>query len=171
MQRELVRRVRWDNVGRAAAAVAVGVAVVAWPRLGPTPPRVPSGAAVPIVAGPGSPPARRRVTPTPIGAPRETARIARRRRRAKVMRRRGQALRRRGQALGRRGQAARPARPRPAATPTAAARPRPAATPTAAARPRPAATPTATPAHTPSKRRPVARRRRPSPADEFGFER
>jgi hypothetical protein len=155
MQRELVRRVRWGNLGRAAAVVAVVGAVVAWPRLGPAPPRVPSGAAVPIVAAPGSAPARRRMTPAPIGAPRETARIARRQRRAHVVRRRGQA-----------------ARPRPVATPTAAARPLPAAMPTAAARPRPAATPTAAPAHTPSKRRPAARRaHRPSPADEFGFER
>jgi len=42
-------RVRWDNVGRAAAVAGVAALVVAWPRLGSAPPRLPSDAAVPLV--------------------------------------------------------------------------------------------------------------------------
>src|SRR3954469_13524663 len=49
---ELLRRVRWGNVGRAAAAVlALGV-VIAWPRLASDAPRVPAAGLVPLDRGP-----------------------------------------------------------------------------------------------------------------------
>ena len=45
-------RVRWGNVGRAVAAVAVVALVVAWPRLDGGPLEVPGGAAVPVAPTP-----------------------------------------------------------------------------------------------------------------------
>src|SRR4051794_41547987 len=49
---DVLRRVRWENVGRAAAAVlALGV-VIAWPRLAPDAPRVPAAGLVPLDRGP-----------------------------------------------------------------------------------------------------------------------
>jgi len=41
MEFDLLRRVRWRNLGRAAAAVALVGAVVAWPRLTPPEPQLP----------------------------------------------------------------------------------------------------------------------------------
>ena len=57
-------RVRWGNVGRAVAAVAVVALVVAWPRLDGGPLEVPGGAAVPVAPAP--PPA---VAPAQSPAP------------------------------------------------------------------------------------------------------
>ena len=45
-------RVRWGNVGRAVAAVAVAALVIAWPRLDGGPVEVPSGAPVPVAPTP-----------------------------------------------------------------------------------------------------------------------
>src|SRR4051812_33692603 len=41
-------RIRWDNVGRLAALVALSLLVAAWPRLGGPPPRLPAATAVPL---------------------------------------------------------------------------------------------------------------------------
>jgi hypothetical protein len=49
MGSDLVRRVRWRNVARAGAVVAVVATVVAWPRLTPPPPRLPDRAPRPLV--------------------------------------------------------------------------------------------------------------------------
>src|SRR6185503_5088049 len=57
MEFDLLRRVRWRNLGRAAAAVALVGAVVAWPRLTPPEPQVPGSEPRPLVEGP--PPAPR----------------------------------------------------------------------------------------------------------------
>jgi outer membrane biosynthesis protein TonB len=45
-------RVRWANVARALALVAVAALVVAWPRLRAPAPEVPRGAAVPVRQAP-----------------------------------------------------------------------------------------------------------------------
>jgi hypothetical protein len=59
-------RVRWDNVGRVAGAVAVLALVVAWPRLDGDPLVAPGGEVVPLVAGPSPRPAPApQVVPTP----------------------------------------------------------------------------------------------------------
>src|SRR4051794_24700803 len=47
-----LRRVRWGNVGRAAGAVALVAAVVAWPRLTPPAPQVPGSEPRPLVEAP-----------------------------------------------------------------------------------------------------------------------
>ena len=48
------RRVRWGNVGRLAAGIAVLALVVMWPRLAGQAPAVPGGMVMPVVArGPG----------------------------------------------------------------------------------------------------------------------
>src|SRR6185312_5933069 len=54
-------RVRWANVGRALALVAVAALVVAWPRLRAPAPQVPRGAAVPVRTAP--------VPATPVTTP------------------------------------------------------------------------------------------------------
>jgi hypothetical protein len=51
-------RIRWGNVGRLCAALAVLALVVAWPRLASPPPRV--GGDEPIALAPKQPPARPR---------------------------------------------------------------------------------------------------------------
>ena len=51
MERDLLCRLRWGNVARAGAVVAVVGAVVAWPRLAPPAPRVPSGQPAPLGEG------------------------------------------------------------------------------------------------------------------------
>jgi hypothetical protein len=43
-------RVRWGNVGRASGLAGLVALVVAWPRLGSTPPELPADEAVPVVA-------------------------------------------------------------------------------------------------------------------------
>jgi hypothetical protein len=56
MDGDLARRIRWGNVGRAAAAAGVLVLVAGCPRLAPPAPRVASGEAVPVaVAQPARP--------------------------------------------------------------------------------------------------------------------
>jgi len=94
MGSDLLRRVRWSNVARVAAAVTVVAAIVAWPRLGPPRPRVPAPGARPLVVAPVP-------TPTPFLTPRAAPRprvVARPRvvpRRRAVVRRRRRAARRR----------------------------------------------------------------------------
>src|SRR3954467_15798340 len=43
------RRLRWGAAGRAAGVAALAGLVVAWPRLSPPPPRLPSDRGVPVV--------------------------------------------------------------------------------------------------------------------------
>ncbi|HEX2410558.1 MAG TPA: hypothetical protein VHJ39_05285 [Solirubrobacteraceae bacterium] len=45
---EALRRIRWGNVGRLAGGLAVIAAVVAWPRLAPPQPALPSEVARPL---------------------------------------------------------------------------------------------------------------------------
>src|SRR5215218_6638731 len=59
--------VRWTNVARALALVAVAALVVAWPRLRAPAPEVPRGAAVPVRQAPA--PAGPVTTPEPEPAP------------------------------------------------------------------------------------------------------
>ena len=69
-------RVRWGNVGRAAAVVGLLALAVAWPRLEGGAPRVPSDVAVPVLVPaaktpPASlPPHQPSSTPRPTPAPR-----------------------------------------------------------------------------------------------------
>ena len=49
------RRIRWDNVARLAALVALVLLVVAWPRLSGRAPRLPPATAIPVAAAPRSP--------------------------------------------------------------------------------------------------------------------
>ena len=51
-------RIRWGNVGRLCAAIAVVALVVAWPRLASPPPRL--GGDEPVAIGPEKAPARPR---------------------------------------------------------------------------------------------------------------
>jgi hypothetical protein len=60
-------RVRWANVARALALVAVAALVVAWPRLRAPAPEVPRGAAVPVRQAPA--PAGPVTTPEPEPTP------------------------------------------------------------------------------------------------------
>src|SRR5215207_9045170 len=60
-------RVRWANVARALALVAVAALVVAWPRLRAPAPEVPRGAAVPVRQAPA--PVEPVATPEPDPAP------------------------------------------------------------------------------------------------------
>src|SRR3954468_18902995 len=65
-------RLRWDNIARAAAVLAVVALVVAWPHLRGAPPALPSAAATPVsVEDPALPaaPERRVSEPAPV-APR-----------------------------------------------------------------------------------------------------
>src|SRR3954447_14579721 len=48
MERDLLRRVRWRNLGRASGLLAVGALVVAWPRLQTAPPQLPVDGARPV---------------------------------------------------------------------------------------------------------------------------
>ena len=43
-------RVRWGNVGRAAVVAGVLALAVAWPRLAPEPPRLPSDEGIPLAS-------------------------------------------------------------------------------------------------------------------------
>jgi hypothetical protein len=68
MASDLVRRVRWRNVGRAVGAVVVVAAVIAWPRLSPPEPRLPDTVDRPLVEPAVEPP------PVPSRRRREVAR-------------------------------------------------------------------------------------------------
>jgi outer membrane biosynthesis protein TonB len=62
-------RLRWDNIARAAAVLAVVALVVAWPHLRGAPPPLPSAAATPVsVEDPALPaaPERRVSEPAPV---------------------------------------------------------------------------------------------------------
>ena len=80
------RRVRWNNVLRAAAAALIVVLVVAWPRLAPPAPPVP-GPAVPLGEAPAE---TEDVRPREIERPR----VRERERRRPVKRKRRRAVRR-----------------------------------------------------------------------------
>jgi hypothetical protein len=81
MGSELLRRVRWRNVGRACGVVLVVAAVVAWPRLNSSAPRVPDPAGRPLVAPTARP--RRPITPPRTERQRATADPTGRRRRVR----------------------------------------------------------------------------------------
>jgi hypothetical protein len=49
---DVLRRVRWGNVGRAATVVLALTVVIAWPRLASDAPRVPAAGVVPLDRGP-----------------------------------------------------------------------------------------------------------------------
>lgn len=51
MRRDMLRRVRWGNLTVACGALLCVGAVAAWPRLGPTAPRLPPDTAKPLAAG------------------------------------------------------------------------------------------------------------------------
>ncbi len=76
-------RVRWGNVGRAAAVLAVLALAVAWPRLAPPAPQLPADEARPLAVPEVAPEADR---PRAKARP-EGSRRAKRRRPAKVRRR------------------------------------------------------------------------------------
>jgi hypothetical protein len=59
-------RLRWDNIARAAAVVAVIALVVAWPRLKGAPPSLPPAAAKPVsIEDPALPAAPEQPAPAP----------------------------------------------------------------------------------------------------------
>ena len=45
------RRIRWGNVARLAALIALALVVAVWPKLGDDPPRLPPAEPVPIAGG------------------------------------------------------------------------------------------------------------------------
>jgi len=146
-------RVRWGNVGRAVAAVAVAALVVAWPRLDGGPLEVPGGAAVPVAPTPaGDADAGRKAAPPPA-AP-EPGERARRHGRSVTQRE----LRAPSPPAPRRERRRRRAAPRSGA-PVPAATPRP-----VAPAPPPAVAPAPSPAPPPAATVDPAER-------EFGFER
>jgi hypothetical protein len=85
MGSDLLRRVRWRNVGRTAGAVAVVVVVVAWPRLSQPAPRLPDPVDRPLAAPEVAPPPltsrrRREVARPRVRGPERRRRAPRRRR-------------------------------------------------------------------------------------------
>src|SRR5688500_10375276 len=66
---DLLRRIRWGNVGRLAGALAVAAAVAAWPRLAPPQPALPDEVARPLDglggAAPTATPPAERIGPRP----------------------------------------------------------------------------------------------------------
>src|SRR3954463_8092380 len=87
-------RLRWDNIARAAAVLAVVALVVAWPHLRGAPPALPSATATPVsVEDPALPaaPERRASEPAPVAhrpkphpKPRRRRKPSRQRRHAQV---------------------------------------------------------------------------------------
>jgi len=151
-------RVRWGNVGRAVAAVAVVALVVAWPRLDGGRLEVPGGAAVPVAPTPARAPGMRREAAPPPAAP-EPGERARRHGRSVTE----HELRAAGAPPAPRPKARRERRRRRAAPRSGA--PAPAATPRAIApAPPPAVAPDPNPAPPPAATVDPAER-------EFGFER
>jgi hypothetical protein len=61
---DVLRRVRWGNVGRALAVVAAIGVLVAWPKLASDAPRVPTAAPSPLDRGPYYPRKTRPMRPT-----------------------------------------------------------------------------------------------------------
>lgn len=51
----LARRVRWHNVARLAALVALAATVLLWPHLSAPPPALPPAGAIPVTRGPAGP--------------------------------------------------------------------------------------------------------------------
>src|SRR5262245_10183071 len=78
MRSDVLRRVRWGNVARAFAVVAVVGTIVAWPRLTPPAPAVPEREVRPLV----EPPARETITRPPTEAELRSPGGGRRRHRA-----------------------------------------------------------------------------------------
>jgi hypothetical protein len=66
MKPDLLNRVRWANVGRAAAVLAAAVLVVAWPRLRGAPPALPPS--TPALAAPTAPALVQQPDPASPGA-------------------------------------------------------------------------------------------------------
>jgi len=127
-------RVRWGNVGRAAVVVGVLALAVAWPRLAPEPPALPSDEGIPLA----SPTAAGEVARPPTrkaGRPKRRARKKpakkRRAEKRRVEKRRVEKSRVEKRRLERRSAAPRSPQPAPkvpvpaAPAPTAPARPRP----------------------------------------------
>jgi len=86
---DVLHRVRWRNLARAGAAVAVVAAVVAWPRVGPPEPRVPEAGAVPLVEPAATPGETEAVPPVePVATPVVRERVRPRRKREPRRRRR-----------------------------------------------------------------------------------
>lgn len=52
MRSDLLNRVRWANLARAAAVLVIVAAVVLWPRLGPPEPALPADAPEPVASVP-----------------------------------------------------------------------------------------------------------------------
>jgi hypothetical protein len=77
---DLLRRIRWGNVGRLAGAVAVIGAVAAWPLLAPPKPTLPGEAARPLdgLASPTATPPAELLVPRPPRAVRRPRSRARR---------------------------------------------------------------------------------------------
>jgi hypothetical protein len=77
---DLLRRIRWGNVGRLAGAVAVIGAVAAWPLLAPPKPALPGEAARPLdgLASPTATPPAELLVPRPPRAVRRPRGRARR---------------------------------------------------------------------------------------------
>ncbi|MCW3014120.1 MAG: hypothetical protein JWO02_1212 [Solirubrobacterales bacterium] len=143
----LLERVRWHNVARVGALIALAALVVAWPHLSARPPSLPPARPVPVLAGPGTPPGMT-ASPVPavvvpaVTAPRPATTARRKTARRKTARRKPA----RGSATGRRTR--RPTQ-RTISTATSARTPdsagTPAWSPTRPAGPAVARTPTATP--------------------------
>jgi hypothetical protein len=121
----LLSRIRWGNVARVLALVALAVVIGAWPRLRDGEPALPSDHAepvVPSVPAPPSPPARTVPAPDEEAGVSATRRAAVQRRgraaaRAKAARRRAAKMRRREAAPSPPAPAPPPVSPPPRATP------------------------------------------------------
>src|SRR3954451_5953759 len=117
-------RLRWDNIARAAAVLAVVALVVAWPHLRGAPPALPPAAATPVtVEDPALPAVQDRRVPEPAPAVRNPRRHAKRRRARKPSRPRHHSRPRIRRALM---PAPAPAAPAPLAVPAPAPAPAPA---------------------------------------------
>jgi protein TonB len=124
MPRSLRHRIRWGNVTRLVAALAVVALVLAWPRLGPPEPQLPPATVVPLSDPEETLPPRR---PRPR-RPERPRRVARERPRPAKRPRR--AVRERPRPVAKRPRRVAPSRPRlrtvPPPKPNPPPKPRPA---------------------------------------------
>src|SRR6476646_6283540 len=81
VQRSLAQRIRWGNLLRLAAAVAVVALVVAWPRIASPPPRLEGDEPVAVAPGESVAPVAPRAAERPRPVPRRPRprRVAKRR--------------------------------------------------------------------------------------------